>query len=181
MDGMTDEQLVDFFRESSEIHYFDALVGRYVAKIRGLVYSMVLNHADADELTQDVFVRVVNGIGGFKSQAKFSSWLYRIALNTTRSFLGKRARSPIEHRDRIPERADHAASPAERLDLRKTQDDVARALAALSPALRAAITLTVLQGLSVKDAAAAEGCLTTTMYWRVHEARTQMGKALEAP
>jgi DNA-directed RNA polymerase specialized sigma24 family protein len=67
MDGMTDEQLVDFFRESSEIHYFDALVGRYVAKIRGLVYSMVLNHADADELMQDVFVRVVNGIGGFKS------------------------------------------------------------------------------------------------------------------
>ena len=178
MDGLADEKLVEVFRDSGEIRHFDELVGRYVGKVRNMIYPMVLNHADADELTQEVFLRVVNGMEGFRMKAKFSSWLYRITVNTTRTFLGKRSRSPLEHRSDVPEESGNEATPADGLGGRETHAEIERALSALSPALRSAITLTAIHGMSVKEATAVEGCMTATMYWRVHEARKFLKKTL---
>ena len=60
----------------------------------------------------------------------------------------------------------------------ETDAEVKRALASLSSPLRSAITLTAIQGLNVKEAARIDGCMTATMYWRVHEARKQLKKRL---
>ncbi len=171
MDEMKDEQLAANFTQSGEMRHFDDLVRRHIGKVRAMIYPMVLNDADADDLAQEVFLRALRGISRFRRKARFSTWLYRIAMNTTYSFLKKRARNPVENREDLLERGDSASAPDRSLIAKESDSKVTEALRALSPPLRAAITLTALHGMSAGDAARASGCLVATMYWRVHEAR----------
>ena len=87
MGVISDEELVDDFQQTGEMRNLDELVHRHIGKVKAMIYPMVLNQADADEITQDVFIRMANGVTGFQNKAMFSTWLYRIAMNTTHSFL----------------------------------------------------------------------------------------------
>jgi RNA polymerase sigma-70 factor (ECF subfamily) len=136
-----------------------------------MIYPMVLNDADADELTQEVFMKVIRNISRFKGNAKFSTWLYKITMNTVRSFFRSKGRNPVEHHEEPPEVHDYSNDPVEYATACEMSVRVEKALAGLSPILRSAIVLTSLNGLSVREAAKAEGCIAATMYWRVHEAR----------
>lgn len=90
MDNVGDEQLLEKYEESGELRYFDALTRRHIGKVRSMIYPMVLNDADADELTQEVFCRVIDGIHSFNHRAAFATWLPRITMNTTCNFLKRR-------------------------------------------------------------------------------------------
>ena len=178
-DDRTDEELAADYRASGDVRCVDTLVRRHIASVRAMIYPMVLNDADADDLTQQVFLRAAGGLGRFRGQALFSTWLYRIAVNTTRSFLSRNHRQPVTSPDDLAEIA-YAAAAGPREAAMATEDgvEIAAALASLSPSLRTALTLTAIQGMSVRDAAALDGCLAATMYWRVHEARRLMRKKL---
>ena len=179
MDNVGDEQLLEKYKESGELRYFDALTRRHIGKVRSMIYPMVLNDADADELTQEVFLRVVGSIQRFKGQSAFSTWLYRIAMNTTHNFLKRRIRNPVEHRQNPPDSPGGKNwSPTETIMGMESDARVTKALEALSPPLRAAIVLTAIQGMSLKEAAKAEHCLMATLYWRVHQARKLLRKQL---
>ena len=179
MNDVADEKLVEMFTESGEMRHFDELVRRYTGKVRTMIYHMVLNDADADDLTQEVFVRIVNNIHRFRRESLFSTWFYRIAMNTTRGYLMKKSRAPVVFHEDLPEYPDHSLSPDRSLISSETVSQVGEALAELSPSLRSAITLTVMQEMSIKEAAKVEGCLVATMYWRVHEARKFLKKKLQ--
>ncbi|MFA5687848.1 MAG: sigma-70 family RNA polymerase sigma factor [Kiritimatiellales bacterium] len=71
---------------------YEELTRRYYKKIYGLVYSMVNNREDAEDVTQDVFVRAWKALGRFREQSGFYTWIYRIALNRTINFRKKRNR-----------------------------------------------------------------------------------------
>lgn len=178
----SDEQLVGLFGSTGDSRHFDELVRRHIGKVRSMVYSMVMNNADADDLTQEIFVRAAKGLRSFRGDARFSSWLYRIATNTTCSFLNKCRRSCMEYRSETPEVADGNPVPGERMAAREDDRGVEEAMASLSPSLRSAIVLTAIQDMSVREAAKVEGCLTATMYWRVHRARrilrTKLGRII---
>ena len=179
MDSVTDEHLLGKYAESGELRYFDLLVRRHIGKVRAMIYPMVLNDADADELTQEVFLRVVGSIQGFKGQSAFSTWLYRIAMNTTHNFLKRRTRNPVEHRENPPDSPGGKSwSPTETIMGMESDARVTKALESLSPPLRAAIVLTAIQGMSLKEAAKAEQCLMATLYWRVHQARKLLREQL---
>lgn len=179
MESAADEHLVRQYVESGELRLFDTLVRRHIAKVRAMIYPMVLNDADADELTQEVFLRVVGSIQRFKGQSAFSTWLYRIAMNTTHNFLKRRIRNPVEHRQNPPDSPGGKNwSPTETIMGMESDARVAKALESLSPPLRAAIVLTAIQGMSMKEAAKAEQCLMATLYWRVHQARKLLWEQL---
>ena len=99
----SDEQLIDSYVKSGERHALEELVGRYLDKVRGMVFSMVLDPSLADDLTQEVFLRALRGLAGFDGRAKFSTWLYRVAMNTTHSFLAKRNRSRLTFHSELPD------------------------------------------------------------------------------
>ena len=179
MRDYSDEELVDEFRDSGVISHLDELVRRHIGKVRAMVYPIVLNDADADDVTQEVFLRVVNGLAGFRKRARFSTWLYRITMNTVRSFVKKRGVSPLRHLSDPPDAADSAPGPAVRVAAGELDAQITDALAKLSPSLRSAITLTKIHGMSVRQAAEAEACLAATMYWRVHEARRVLRTKLD--
>lgn len=178
MDSLTDLELIEGFAGSGEIRYFDSLVRRHIGKVRSMVYPMVLNDADADELTQEVFLRVMRGLSKFQKKAQFSSWLYRITHNTTYNFLRSRKNSPMVDRDEVPDKPDSAANPSAALMNKEFGSEIEAALAELSPVLRSAIMLVGIQGMSTSEAAEIEGCLAATMYWRVHQARKLLNSRL---
>jgi RNA polymerase sigma-70 factor (ECF subfamily) len=171
MERLNDEEIAVRYRESGDSGLLEELVVRHIAAVRAMIYPMVLNDADADDLTQEVFIRASRGLVRFKARSRFRTWLYRIAMNTTYSFLKRRARNPVVPHADPPERQDAGAAPDSVMAARELDGEIGEALASLSPRLRAAIGLTAIQGMPVRDAAAVEGCLPATMYWRVHEAR----------
>ncbi len=176
----SDEQLIDCYRESGQRQALEELVGRYLGKVRGTVYAMVLDASLADDLTQEVLLRAIRGLAGFHGRATFSTWLYRVAMNTTHSFLARRCRSPVTFRRELPDLPSAASKSAERTAIGSELDGAIRAaLADLTPKLRAAIVLTALEQLDAAAAARIGGCSTATMYWRIHEARKQLKKRLE--
>ncbi len=181
MTAPTDEQLVEGFKVTGDIRCFDALAERYVARIRAMIYPIVLNHADADDLTQETLLRIVRFLPRFQVKSKFSTWLYRIALNTTFDFLrGNHRRPSIALADEAIEGLPAAgASPFDALHDRDRDRLIAEAMASLSPCLRAAITMVAIQGMSPGEAAEAAGCLKATIYRRLHDARRRLRKSLK--
>ena len=174
-----DEQLIACFKETGQARFLDTLFGRYIRIVRNMIYPMVLNDADADDLTQEVFVRAAKGMRQFEGRSRFSTWLYRIAMNTTHRFLAVRTSRPVFEGE--PE-TDCPAPGRDHPDRRAMAGELDRAMALalekLPPAWRAAIMLTVLQDIPILEAARIEACTPATMYWRIHKARRQLREEL---
>ena len=179
MEKAADEDLVRQYVESGELRHVDTLVRRHITKVRAMLYSMVLNDDDADDLAQEVFCRAIAAIHGFNGRSAFSTWIHRIAVNTALNFLRRRKRNPVETREELPDApAARHSQPDETVMAREQDHQVATALAELTPNLRVAIVLTCIQGLSVREAAKAANCPAGTMYWRVHQARKHLRKKI---
>lgn len=123
----------------------------------GAVYSVVLGFArgpEADDLAQDVFLRLVQGLPGFQGQARLSTWVHRVATNVGLNHLrGRRRRPPPQ---RLAEDAPLIASgpgPARELDAREEREAFRRALEELPPELRAVVVLRVHRGLPFQEIA----------------------------
>ncbi len=143
------------------------------------MFQMLLDHNAADDVTQDVFLRVLRGLETFDGRSQFSTWLFRIAMNAVRSHITKGGRSRVQFQNDLPEDSKAVRSePGGCMLEAELTTEFQAALAQLSPQLRAAIVLVCLQGKPTTDAAAIEGCSTDTMYWRVHEARKQLKSLL---
>ncbi|NLS93739.1 MAG: RNA polymerase sigma factor [Planctomycetaceae bacterium] len=177
---MTDEQLVASYLHTGNRDALGQLIDRNVGRVRRVVYPMVLNHADADDVVQEVFVRVVRGLGSFRQEAQFATWLRRVTMNTVYRFLKQRQRT----RTRLVETASAVEPPCdcrpEQSALDGELDEViGHALEQLSPELRGALVMTVFDEVTPAELATIEGCSRATIYWRVHRARRAMKKLLK--
>jgi RNA polymerase sigma-70 factor (ECF subfamily) len=168
--AQTDEQLVREIQAGRAGGLPDELVRRHIGRIRALVRQMTLNEADADDLTQEVFIKAFQGLAGFEGRSRFATWLTTIALNTARSFLTRRAKAPVRTGD-VESPGDRLAASDDTVLFRELDAEIEAALAALSPPLRAAFVLTTLHDTGIAEVARIEGCSIATVYWRVHEAR----------
>lgn len=175
----SDEQLIAQYRVSGQNEPLEELVNRYLGKVRRLVYPMVLDAAHADDLTQEVFLRAVRGLGGFSGRSRFSTWLYRVAMNTVYGFLNRQGRSPVSFQGELADCPQAwTENPAAAAMHGELESAVEAALGELPPKLRAAIVLTAIEQFDVAEAAGIEGCNRATMYWRIHEARKRLKRRL---
>ena len=176
----TDEELIAAFQDSGDLRVLGGVVRQHVTKVRTMISQMVINDADVDDLTQEVFLRAIRNISRFRGESQFSTWLYRIAMNTVRDFLRGQNRPQAAPGEVLEDRADLRASSPERLAMAgELNGAITAAVGSLPQALRAAVVLTILQGLRVREAAEIEGCTAATMYWRIHKARKILKKRLE--
>ena len=137
----------------------------------------MLDHDLADDLTQDVFAKVFKSLTTFRGESAFDTWIHRIAVNVTYGHLRQsrlRKTSAV-----LVDVVDTDAVPSSRVLESEQRDRLADALASLKPALRTAIVLTVLQGMTAIEAAEIEKCSVGTMYWRIHQARQALKAALK--
>ena len=166
----TDAELIEAHRRGDG-SAAGVLVARHLARVRSLLFQLVLDRDEADELTQEVFVNVLRNLDGFRGEAAFATWLHRIAVNTARQAARRTRNRPLEQNGAVRDASGEVLAPEGELIRNEQRDRVQRALDKLSPPLRSAVVLTVMQGLSAGEAAEIEGCPVGTMYWRVHEAR----------
>jgi RNA polymerase sigma-70 factor (ECF subfamily) len=175
---MTDGEIVDRVR-NGETRLFDQLVRRY----QDLVYGMAAKFtggADAEDVAQEVFLKVFRSLAGFRGEAKFSTWLYRIALNQCADWL-RRNRKPDrkaaaieEAREVRDERVDLEASLLEA----EERDRLNRALDRLEARYRSVIVLLYYQKLPYEQIAAILEVPVKTVETRLYRARKALRAAL---
>jgi RNA polymerase sigma factor (sigma-70 family) len=91
MTEYTDNELIKLFRNADKKHFaFNILVRKYQEKVYYFVRRMVVNHDDADDVVQNIFIKVWNNLDSFREDAKFFTWLYRIAVNESLSLIKSR-------------------------------------------------------------------------------------------
>jgi RNA polymerase sigma-70 factor (ECF subfamily) len=163
---------------------FDALVRRFRPRIYALALHLCRSASDADDIAQDAFVQAYHHIEQFEGRSQFFTWLYRItvnrALNVERQG-GRRTGVPLDDvRVEVALKVDAPGDPRLALELRETYVALLAALDALSPALKSAVVLTALQGLSYEEAAVVLGTSEGAIAVRIHEARKQLRTSLKA-
>jgi len=88
MTEYTDNELIELFRNADKKHYaFNLLVRKYQEKIYYFVRRMVIDHDDSDDVVQNIFIKVWKNLDTFREDSKLFTWLYRIAVNESLSFL----------------------------------------------------------------------------------------------
>ncbi len=90
---MEDIELIKQFQEEQTKNYaFNLIVKKYQQKVYSLTRKMVIDHDDANDLTQDTFIKVWNNLSNFRQDAQLFTWIYRIATNECLNFLAKKRR-----------------------------------------------------------------------------------------
>ncbi|WP_242883881.1 RNA polymerase sigma factor SigE [Actinomadura litoris] len=159
---------------------WEEIVSEHSTRVFRLAYRLTGNRHDAEDLTQDVFIRVFRSLSSY-SPGTFEGWLHRI---TTNLFLDRARR---KQRIRFDALADDAAerlqgrepSPAQVYDERHLDADIQRALDGLAPEYRAAVVLCDIEGLTYEEIAASLGVKLGTVRSRIHRGRAQLRAALE--
>ena len=168
------------------------LMDRYEQPIFHFIYRHIPNDADARELAQEVFVRLFFNVGKFKPEARFSTWLYQIALNLCRDHVKSRRTRQAAQTDSLSAREDDDEHPASDVAVEnRTPSDAAQAreklaaldegMAALPHDLRTALVLTALEQRSHQECATLLKTTPKAIETRVYRARKflleWMGKA----
>jgi RNA polymerase sigma-70 factor (ECF subfamily) len=168
---------------------FNQLVLRWERPIYALAYRQLGREEDARDVCQETFLRAFRAIGGFRGQAKFSSWLYRIALNLCRDWARRQRRAPVvqmpEDVDVIEAAAAAASEPAESIEDVVARHDLTRlvekAMAKLPEEQRTAIILKEYHGLTFQEIADLAGCPLSTVKTRLYQGlavlRRELGKS----
>jgi RNA polymerase sigma-70 factor, ECF subfamily len=151
---------------------FAALVRLHQRMIYSLTYRMSGSSADADDLAQETFIKAYQSLGTYRGASRFSSWLYRIALNLCLTWKSREKRRGETDFEWTESAAD--AAPAE-----ASQERVQQALGRLAPKLRAAVILTVFDGMTHAEAAEVLGCAEKTLSWRLFSARRHLAQLLQ--
>jgi RNA polymerase sigma-70 factor (ECF subfamily) len=156
---------------------FEMLVRKHQQMVHALTFRMTGSTADSEDLAQEAFIRAYEQIGSFRSAAKFSTWLYSIAVHTCLNWRRDEAR-----------RFRAEANCAEEVFAGQTEgtpNEMAQqaqaALMKLPARQRAAIVLTLYDGLSHAEAARILHCSETTVSWRVFAAKRKLKHWLTAP
>jgi RNA polymerase sigma-70 factor (ECF subfamily) len=168
---------------SGDTGAFDQLVRRFRPRIFALALHLTGSASDADDVTQDAFMRAFSRIREFEGRSAFFTWLYRITLNRAfnmrRDQRRRRSISLNDDRVRMAVAVDASGDPRLQLELRESYGLLVQALDRLSPLLRATVVLTALQGLNYREAAVVLETTESTVAWRVHEARKQLRHTIE--
>ena len=147
---------------------FEKLLRKHYDRIHGLAWQLTGSRADAEDIAQDVCCSLVEKIGSFRGEAKFSTWLTGITFNACRDFR-RRRRSFLGLAEKLTVLAGLANVP----DGRDAYDAiwVQGAIAKLKPAYREAVVLVIGQQLTHAEAAALLGVAEATVSWRISEVR----------
>jgi RNA polymerase sigma-70 factor, ECF subfamily len=180
-----DEELVAR-ASAGEVDAFNQLVTRWERPIYALAYRTLGREEDARDVVQEAFLRAYRGLRGFKGEAKFSSWLYRITLNLCRDWIRRERRAPLVQ---VPEGvdpvdlADERVAPQESVEelvaRREMSQAVAKAMAELPEEQRAAIMLKEYHGLTFQEIADMLDCPLSTVKTRLYQGLSVLRRRLE--
>ena len=180
----TDEELVAR-SQRGDVDSFNELIIRWERPIYALAYRVIGREEEARDVCQEAFLRAFRALPGFKGQAKFSSWLYRITLNLCRDWIRRQRRAPVSQ---MPEDTDVLEMAAARGPVESIEDLVARrelsavveeAMAVLPDEQRTAIILKEYHGMTFQEIADLQGCPLSTVKTRLYQGLSVLRRQLE--
>ena len=177
--------------KAGDLAAFEVLTTRHERRVYSLAMRMLRHEHDAEDVTQQTFLSVVEHLNRFRGEASFSTWLLRIATHAALKIIRKRkglnlvsleeATEPSEHSDTIPHPefiADWRQSPEQMVQTRELQRLLDAALARLDEKHRLVFLLRDVEGLSVKETAEALGLSEANTKVRLLRARLQLREQL---
>jgi RNA polymerase sigma-70 factor (ECF subfamily) len=187
---LTDQQVVELARQGREPAYRE-LIGRYQRPVFSLIYRLVRDREKAEDLSQDTFIKVLNAIDRYDPSFKFSSWIFKIAHNTSLDHLRRRepetlslqgsphARTDaeIEASTITPESGDE--NPEQYTSSKEVGGVIERAIDKLRPEYRTAILLCHVEGRPYEEIAQIMDVPLGTVKTYIHRARNELKRQLE--
>lgn len=184
-----DDKFIESLRARDECA-FEELADRYTGEIFGLLFRLTQNREDAEDLTQEVFLRAVRSVKGFRGESDIRTWLYRIAVNAARSrfkWWARRGRektlsiegsvrdseSPLA--ETLPSKTEN---PEEELLRHEREALLHRALGEIGEVYREAVVLCDLQGLKYEEISELLGISVGTVKSRIARGRDELRKRL---
>jgi len=173
--------------QRGDLTAYDELVRRYQKRIYATIYHMTANHEDADDLTQETFIKAFQMLGSFRCHASFFTWLYRIAFNRTLNFLKQRRHHANLSLNELSEQVEHdpdlvalisKMTPRREVILAELQLRLNEALQKLSDKHRLVVVLHDVQGLPHEEIARIMDCNVGTVRSRLYYARQLLQKYL---
>lgn len=181
-----DQQLVERVQRGDK-HAFDLLVTKYQRKLGRLISRFVRDPAEAEDVTQEAFIKAYRALPGFRGDSAFYTWLYRIGINTAKNhLLATKRRAPTS----TPFDAEEAESfdeagllrevstPENELMSKQVVSVVQATLHELPEDLRSALTLREIEGLSYEEIASVMNCPIGTVRSRIFRAREAVAEKL---
>lgn len=174
--------------QAGNVGAFDQLVQRYREHIFSVVYNMTSNREDASDLTQETFIKAFQAIGRFRGKSAFFTWIYRIAINTTMTFLKKRNRRRFISYEKIDEEVSNnelverltASNRSEKgVLISELQEKLNDALQKLSLKHRTVVILHEIEGLEHAEIAEITKTSVGTVRSRLHYAKQQLQTYLQ--
>ncbi len=167
-----DKQLVAKARKG-DAKAFEDLVNKHYGTMFKMAFKWCGNKNDAEDITQDACIKLARGLDSFKGNSAFTSWLYRLVINTGKDWYKKQNRHPSNPGEL------ETVSTGSKSEEQLYTKQVLAAVHKLPNGEKEALLLVMSEGLSHKEAAKVLGCKESTISWRIHEARKKLSAQFE--
>ncbi len=180
--GPPDSELVRRAQQE-DLAAYDLLIRRYQERIYATLYNMTSNHEDANDMTQETFIKAYKALKSFKGDSSFFTWIYRIGVNKTINFLKQRKNRSAMSLNDVDFNAEHDPdlvalvsdkTPSRDAGLTELQERLNAAMLKLSEPHRLVVTLHDIQGLPHEEIAKIMECNVGTVRSRLFYARQQL-------
>jgi RNA polymerase sigma-70 factor (ECF subfamily) len=186
-DRDADQVLVEQAQQGNQ-RAFDVLISKYQHRVVGLARRFVKDDELAQDVAQDVFVKVYKALPRFRGDSAFYTWMYRITVNTAKNYLTAQSRRPPQQDVAVEDAERYVAgdalrelgSPEERLHAEELEKVLMATLEDLPEELRVAITLREFDGLSYEEISQVMACPIGTVRSRIFRAREALDKCISA-
>ena len=159
---------------SGDRNAFAALFDQHYELIYRVAFQYTRNRSDAEDVAQETCVKLARHLSSYRFESKFTTWLYRLTLNTAKDLHRKACR---KYERAMPDGFDGPGKQPTPERIALTREFI-KTVEALPEKLKAAVLLVFRDGLSHRQAADALGCAETTVSWRIHEARKVLARQL---
>jgi RNA polymerase sigma-70 factor (ECF subfamily) len=179
-----DDKLIKLILTKGDKSAYDILVVKYQNKIVSIVNSFVKNLQEAEDLTQEVFIKAYIHLKSFKGNSSFYTWLHRIAINTAKSYLIKKKRTVIVSTDDEDESLDGIISESTHSSLdillgNKLSSIIQRTISLLPESLKVSFICREIYGMNYSDIAKILDCPLGTVRSRLFRAREIVNKEIK--
>ncbi|MBC7189746.1 sigma-70 family RNA polymerase sigma factor [Candidatus Aerophobetes bacterium] len=184
--NLSDSVLLEKSKKGDE-ESFRKLVEKYQSKVYSIAFAMVKNKTEAEDIMQDIFIKVYRSLGNFKGKSKFYTWLYRITINTCINHLNHNKKtntislSSPENREKYQDQIiktslflEDSKSPFEILQNRELEEKIKLAIESLPLELKQVFLLREIDDLSYKEMAKILNCSEGTIKSRLFRARDKL-------
>ena len=172
-DGLRKQRERDLIKaaQGGDLDAFGEIVRMYQGKVHWIAYNLTGNVEDAQDLSQEAFLRVFKALGRFKLQYNFYTWLYRIVVNLSIDLLRKRGKHQGCSLEETLHEPAASGGPVREFDARELGDEITCVLDMLPAKYKTVLVLRDAQGLACEEIAKIVGCTHATARWRLHKAR----------